>query len=218
MLKKLLPHGLAVFLILTVVLAGCDGGRNDSLTPQSWQVVGNPGFSADQVYNTAIAIDGNGVPYVVYYEPASGSSRITVMRFEGGNWESVGSTGLGVFLEEVFISIVIDGNDVLYLAYKHPHTDFTVRKYDGEWTTVGGYALGDPYPYIEGSIAIGKYGVPYVVYHDGFQVAGAVTVKKYAGAEWITVGSAGFAKCAYPSIAIDGTGVPYVAYSDRKKA
>ncbi len=46
----------------------------------NWTVVGTPGFSAGVVMYTSIAIDGAGVPYVVYQDYAN-DKKATVMRY-----------------------------------------------------------------------------------------------------------------------------------------
>ncbi|RMG96668.1 MAG: hypothetical protein D6706_09900 [Chloroflexi bacterium] len=56
---------------------------------------------------------------------------------------------------------------------------------------------------------------PYVVYQDAAN-GDRTTVMKYAGNNWVTVGTAGFSagRADYTSIATDGNGTPYVAYRD----
>src|SRR5207248_2304740 len=59
---------------------------------------------------------------------------------------------------------------------------------------------------------------PYVVYQD-IANGSRATVKKWNGSSWVTVGSAGFSAGSIsanstPSIAIDGSGTPYVVYTD----
>lgn len=65
------------------------------------------------------------------------------------------------------------------------------------------------------SIAINSMGVPYIAFQDADQ-NGKVTVRKYNGALWETVGNSAFSvgTANYISIAIDMAGVPYVAYQD----
>lgn len=176
MLKKLIPHSLAVLLILAVVLSGCGGGKS-SLAPPSWKVVGTPGFS-DPAENPSIAIAGNGVPYVVYRE--SNSGKVMVMKFDGTNWITVGSPGSSGN-QIGHISIAIAGNGVPYVVYPDSdnHSEATVKKFDGEnWTLVGtaGFSRWSAeYP----SIAIAGNGVPYVVYRDEGN-GNKATVMKYA--------------------------------------
>lgn len=50
-------------LILTRAITGCGGNSGGSA---SWKVVGSAGFSDGTIANPSIAIDGSGVPYVVY--------------------------------------------------------------------------------------------------------------------------------------------------------
>ena len=59
---------------------------------QSWGTVGSPDFSASITEYTSLAIDKNGIPYVAYGDDGDGY-KATVMKYNGTNWEVVGSTG-----------------------------------------------------------------------------------------------------------------------------
>lgn len=107
------------FLLLAVTMAGCGGGSGGPKIA-SWKVVGNPGFSVGQAEYTSIAIDGYGVPYVVYHHNGGDNGivyKATVMKFDGANWVPVGSPGFSAG-ETCFTSIAIDGNGVLYVVYQ----------------------------------------------------------------------------------------------------
>ena len=181
----------------------------------SWVTVGNPGFSVGPVYNTSIAIDRNGTPYVVYGDGGN-SQYATVMKFDGSSWVTVGTAGFSAGQAD-FTSIAIDGSGTPYVAYSDwgYNQKATVMKYNGSsWVTVGSPGFSDSIAqYI--SFAINDSGAPYVVYQD-FGYTNAATVMKYNGSSWVTVGSPGFTDSnAYStSIAINRNGTPYVAYSD----
>ena len=86
----------------------------------------------------------------------------------------------------------------------------------GSWQTVGtaGFSAGGV---AEISIALDSSDIPYVTYGDEGN-SGKATVKKFdsVSGSWQTVGSAGFSagRAEYPSIALDSSGTPYVAYQD----
>ena len=215
--------GIALAFVLVVVFsvpAGMPEGR--VLAAGGWENVGAAGFSVGPVESTSLAIDGNSVPYVAYI--GSDSGKATVMKYDAdaGNWVTVGASGFSA--GQVYqTSLAMDGSGVPYVVYQDwaYSGKATVMKYDasaGNWVTVGtaGFSAGRvDLP----SIAIDGSGVPYVAYRDGRVCCGnKATVMKYdAGAgNWVTVGPEGFSAGWIPaaSLAIDSSGVPYVAYHD----
>ncbi len=182
---------------------------------QTWNLVGSAGFSLDTAYNTSIAINSSGTPYVVYQD-AGFSNKATVMKFNGSSWVNVGSAGFSAGGAEN-TSIAIDGSGTPYVVYSDGSVGnaATVMKFNGSsWVNVGspGFSAGGAN---FTSIAIDGSGTPYVVYEDGIY-SGRATVKKFNGSSWVHVGSPGFSAGAslYTSIAIDGSGTPYVVYVD----
>ncbi len=85
-----------------------------------------------------------------------------------------------------------------------------------DWQAVGDEGFSDGGA-LNTSIAIDPSGTPYVVYEED-TTGGRVTVKKYdrTSNSWVTVGDASFSDgMVYSSsIAIDGSGTPYVGYVD----
>jgi len=199
-----------------------DAGNSNKTTVMkyngsSWVAVGSPGFSADMAEFTTIAIDGSGTPYVAYLDHSS-SYKATVMKYNGSSWVAVGAPGFSAG-EAQYTSLAINASGTPYVAYKDYGNSqkASVMKYDGSsWVTVGsaGFSAGAA----DGtSIAIDGSGIPYVVYEDWGNSEKA-TVMKYIGSSWSTAGSAGFSSGAAGgynySIAINGSGVPYVVYVD----
>jgi hypothetical protein len=209
----------------TPYVAYMDWGNNYGATVMkysagSWQPVGSPNFSGGEVANTSIAIDGNGTPYVAYQDVGNSSQKATVRKYNGANWVVVGSAGFSAGLAS-YISIAIDGNGTPYVAYSDYSVSpykATVKKYNGtSWVDVGsagGFSAGTA-SYI--SMAIDGSGTPYVAYRDYYEYPNKATVKKYNGTSWVDVGLAGgfsAGSASYISMAIDGSGTPYVAYLD----
>jgi hypothetical protein len=182
----------------------------------SWVNVGTAGFSAGQALYSSIAIDGSGTPYVVYQDYGS-SNKATVMKYNGSSWETIGTAGFSAG-EARHTSITIDGSDTPYVAYQDygNSSKATVMKYNGSsWVNVGtaGFSVAAAW---YTTIAIDGSGTPYVVYMDeGNDNDLKATVMKYIGSSWETVGTAGFSAgiAEYTSIAIDGSGIPYVVFS-----
>ena len=70
-------------------------------------------------------------------------------------------------------------------------------------------------------IALSSTGVPYIVFSD-FENSYRLTVRKYNGSTWETVGNAGFTMGTGTiidfDIAVDNAGIPFVSYPDRTKS
>ena len=130
----------------------------------SWVTVGNAGFSTANY--TAIAIDSNNTPYVVYQDMGH-SDKATVMKFNGSSWVTVGNAGFSAGLAS-YTSIVLDSNDTPYVVYEDNGNSHkaTVMKFDGNsWVTVGnvGFSAGQA---SFTSIVLDSNDTPYVVYED----------------------------------------------------
>ena len=91
-------------------------------------------------------------------------------------------------------------------------------KYNGSsWAAVGIPGFSDTTVSCT-SITIDKNGTPYVCYLDNPVSIGCGTlmVKKYDGSNWVTVGNTTLIaeSVDYPSLAIDGSGIPYVSFTN----
>ncbi len=171
--------------------------------------------SYNSVSNTSIAINGNGIPYIVFVDNGN-DDKATVKKFENGTWSVVGSAGFsaGVAYKS---SIAIDNNNIPYVVYGDGSNlnKATVQKFEnGIWSVVGsaGFTSGQAgYTFL----AINNNNTPYVVYTDGSNGYKA-TVQKFENGNWSVVGSSGFSAggAAYTSIAIDNNNTPYVVYYD----
>ncbi len=204
-----------------------DGGNGNKTTVMkydgsSWMPVGSAGFSLASASNASIAIDSSGTLYVGYATGGGmmGNGSMTVMKYNGSNWEAVGSADFADGGDQ-YTKIAIDSSGTPYVVFNDNENGekATVVKYDGNnWVTVGsaGFTGGADY---YTAIAIDGNGIPYVAYMDGGNGSKA-TVMKYNGSSWAAVGTAGFSAAAanYPSIAIDSSGTPYVVYGDSANA
>ena len=181
----------------------------------SWVLVGTRGFSGGAAYNTSMAMDSSGMPYVAF-EDVSNGYKAKVMKFAGSDWVYVGSPDFSVdTVMDIAIAIDIGGTPyVVFVDYSN-NLKATVMKYNGSsWVNVGspGFSLGG----VGGtSIAIDKSGTPYVVFCDG-----ETTVMKYNGSDWGYVGSPDFSMLLAGAfginaagITIDMNGIPYVVYT-----
>ena len=187
-----------------------------TLSPPSWEQVGNAGFNARYAEDVSLAIDSNNTPYVVYTSGGDYYFKASAMKFDGSSWLQVGTAVFSAG-QAYFTSIAFDSNDTPYVVYQDGgnSSKASVMKYDGSaWVQVGtaGFSAGSA-SYI--SIAFDSNDTPYVVYQDGGNSSKA-SVMKFDGSAWVQVGTAGFSagKADYTSIAFDSNNTPYVVYQD----
>jgi hypothetical protein len=188
----------------------------NTIADADWQPVGNTGFSAGIANHTSLAIS-NGTPYVAYRDGGN-SNKATVMKFNGSNWESVGSPGFSEdWLLLTRLALTTDGTP--YVVYtKDAIFEFhnMVMKFNGSnWVFVGSQGFSADQGF-KASLALSNDGTPYVAY-EAQQYGYKTTVKKFNGSNWESVGSPGFTAGAADdtSLAISNDGTPYVAYLDR---
>ena len=204
-----------------------------TLFAQSWIPLGPDDFNQPSYFNqtkfTSIALDtAAGIPYVVYRDEGN-SNKATVARYTSGSWQIVGSAGFSsTEIESAQIAIAPDGTSFVVYQTQNggepSRFDATVMKFSsGVWSEVGtlnaqqvsSTFVADYYPSI--AIAVAPDNTPFVAYGD-YTLAVAGTVKKYDGANWVTVGAAGFTGSSQAmalSLAIDqNDGTPYVLFRD----
>jgi hypothetical protein len=182
----------------------------------SWDFVGDEGFSAEWARYISLALDASGTPYVAYSD-SSNSYKANVMKFNGDSWEAVGSAGFSAG-ESLYTSLALDASGTPYVAYQDYDSivnKASVMKFNGSsWELVGSerFSAGQADCI---SLALDASGTPYVAYMDAANDYKA-SVMKFNGSSWVNVGSAGFSdgQADYTSLALDASGTPYVAYSD----
>jgi uncharacterized protein YjdB len=149
------------------------------------------------------------------------SSLITVKKYNGVTWDTIGADGFAQGEEWQYISMDVDSANTPYLAFTDEEhgREITVKKFeDGVWSTVGmdGFsAVPGSYGANWVSLAISKHGVPFVTY-DGGGANQRANVKKYNGSSWVSVGIENFSDSAsvWNVIALDANDTVYVAYVD----
>ncbi len=209
-MKKLQTWIFALAVAITPVL------NPTAHASYSWETVGSAGFSSGSAYYDSLVLDSSGTPYVAYRD---GSNDVSVMKFNGTGWDSVGGNITPVSWGMAYdVSLALDSSDTPYVAYRDPGNGNvgSVYKFNGtSWDLISG-ASGFPSGVAIGgiSLAFDSNDDLYMSYDDGAN-SGA-TVIKYNGTSWSTVGSAGFSAGSIDitSLAFDSSNTLYVAYDD----
>lgn len=184
----------------------------------SWVTVG-PSVAANVYTNTtALAIDGNDVPYVSYVSSAtSNTMNIVIKKFDGISWQELGTTNFAtqnMSYFETLVPIAFDSQNNPYIVYKDATTySLIVKKFNGStWQLLGSGGISFAGNY--GAIAI-KNDVPYVAFLDPQTVVGKGSLKKYEAGNWVSVGPEIFTEGQANSISIAFQGsVPYYSCRD----
>ncbi len=216
MLKEIVNHNKIKFLanLWIVVLTIFMGVNMVSATGNGWEVVGKVGFSATDVSETAVKLDSNNVPYILFAYKNYGA--VAVLKYDGASWAKVGSTVFSGYV--LRSSLAFDSSNVPYVAYQDVSNSnkLNIVKYDAltsKWVNVGtaGFAKGQLY---ESSLVFDSNNVPYVAFTD--DANDGISVMKYDGSKWVNVGTAGFVTwgITHISLVFDSNNKPYVSFTN----
>lgn len=202
----------------TPYVAGTDRDQGNKTTvlrlvDDTWEIVGNAGFTNVILSRISLAIAPDGTPYItgrVY----GANYRSVVMKLNDDTWETVGSASIWEGAGHTKLTVGEDATPYLSFIDSLDGYKATVMKFDGSnWQLVGdkGFTAG----LAAHDIAIDNEGIPYVAYIDS-ALGRRITVKKFTNGAWVNAGNAGFSNSAVtsPSLLISPTGTPYVAYAD----
>jgi hypothetical protein len=161
-----------------------------------------------------MAVSQQEEPYVAYCD-YNHSRKVTVMKFDGANWVTIGSPGFSAADVE-YVSLAISPAGEPYVAYQDLANSrkISVMRFDGTyWLPVGipGISVGEAY---WTSFAFSPSGVPYVAFMDGGN-GYKVIVMKFDGSNWVSLGDAGASTGAGQCVSLAfGSDGPYVSYND----
>jgi hypothetical protein len=220
LLAQKLTFRNAAFAVLTLMTV-------QSSFAQQWPILGNENTVSSVVstYTSVVVLpeSGNDIPYVAFCE--NGIPKVK-KRLTDGTWAQVGAN-LGT--SATYTRINANTNGELYVSYidvsSSPASRLVVKKYNTGtqvWDTVGGTGVyvstgsatngvSQFSSTFRSSLAFDSSNTPYIAY---IEATGLVpTVKKFDGANWVTVGSAPAAGIAHSvSLVIDGSDVPWLAF------
>lgn len=214
---------------ISLVSLGCMGLLQPlSSKAQSWELVGNAGFSASGsgVCNwQRLMVDRYNNLYLSFNDEGFGmsSGQGTVMKFNGTSWVSVGTPGFTQNFSH-HSDFTFGGGDTLYYAYADGSSTAmskaAVMMYDGTtWSTIGSMLTTGECQYA--SLAYAGDGTLYLGMIDNGIPNGAMVVKKYSNGAWSNVGSipvSDAAGAAYGDLALNRLDSVYVAYQDKGEA
>ncbi|WP_374173208.1 T9SS type A sorting domain-containing protein [Flavobacterium tructae] len=185
---------------------------------QDWTVLGTEGFSAGMADLNEIAVDNNGVPYVIFRDDFN-LNKATVMKYDGSSWVYVGGTPGISHASVTNVDISIDANNVVYILYKSTSSSasnrkVTVMKFNGtSWENVGVSDFQEID--VNAKLAVNRLtNKPYVAYRD--YSGGKANVKMFDGITWVNVGAVDFSPTYVGAVdfTINSAGIPYIAFSD----
>jgi len=183
----------------------------------SWEPLGADSLSVDNINLYAFALDSKGMPYIFYTDQYT--NKVTVKKFDGDDWQTVGTEGFASAEEE--LSIALDSSDTPYIFYSAANYALNVMMFNGEsWIDVDSGEVkaikGGYHP----TIAIDSGDTPYVAYSDkGSQYKG--TVKKFNGQDWENFGdpfTSGILPLQTMRFVLDPQDIPYVAFMEGESA
>jgi hypothetical protein len=187
----------------------------------------------------SIAVDTQGMPCAVWRDNTSGNYEIYVRCWDGSSWQEVGpasASGGGISNNEgtsVSCDLALGPDGSPYVVWRDDgpsgHEIF-IRHWDGSsWAEVGaGSASDGGMSRTSGdsggpSVAVAPNGTVYVAWHDDTSGNSEIYVRFWDGSAWMDL-SAGSSSGGgisnnsgqswSPSLAIDPSGYPYVAWFD----
>ncbi|TSA26425.1 MAG: T9SS C-terminal target domain-containing protein [Bacteroidetes bacterium] len=187
----------------------------------NWVTVGDAGFSPGRTTYVDLVFSPSGQPFVAFQDWAN-SLKATVMKFDGSSWVYVGTAGFSTG-EAAPTSLAFSPSGEPFVAYADRDNSgkATVMKFNGNtWLVVGNSGFSTNYA-IDISLAFDPSGDPYVAYGDcGIIPYSKLTVMKFDGNTWDTVGIAGFSTIfpSWISLAFNSSGEPYVAFFDNQNS
>jgi hypothetical protein len=186
-----------------------------------WNPLGPTPFSPGQVNCTSLALGVNDTPYVAFLDKAHHDA-VSVMKYNGSSWDSVGNLGFSntvkVVANEISLVLKVDQTGKPYVFYQDSTAPpFSVMTYNGTgWVYLNNAGISVPQATPTGlAMALDQSGTPYIGYMD-YGATYKASVLKYTAGNWVNAGPANFTQAGadYLSLVIDKMDTPWVAFSD----
>jgi hypothetical protein len=172
----------------------------------AWEIVGDEGGisvpdTAGHQFGTAMAVDSQGIPHIVYtIRNDSGSYDLLMKKYVNSEWVSAPPPGVsGGLAPQLFLA----PNNKLFLLTQTSTGGYAFRRYDGSWTG-GMLGFGPSYCRLTADNA----GTPYVIYPSN----GGVCVRK--NLSMAQVGGVPITPGAVGGIAVSPDNTVYIAYTE----
>jgi hypothetical protein len=180
----------------------------------NWTNYSSTSFTDTTVDGFGFKFSSKNEMYVCYHDKRL-SNKITVKRFDGTDWDTIGAPGFA--LVDEYTQFHLASDDTPYLLFQEPTNYWraTVMKFDGTgWVKLGNTAVS-PDKVFDLSIATDNNGNVYIAYRNLYGFYGLV-IKKFDGTTWSDLGFTPVAGTysTRPSLAVDDNNNLYVAYSD----
>lgn len=187
-----------------------------------WELVGNQGFTSEEVNYVSLGLDSNGNIYLACMDAAN-NYRASVYQYyweTGKGWNTLGDPGFSIGSAS-YISLTISADDVLYVGYRDGGNGnyASVRYFDWnnyQWNILGSEGLSDcPVKYVNLSTLNYYPYYPCIVYCDQNN-NNVATARQWNGSYWETIGDYNISNymAAYTVIRFDSSGTVLVAYKD----
>jgi uncharacterized repeat protein (TIGR03803 family) len=176
-----------------------------------WQYIGEPGFSYGKCENITLEFDKYSIPVIAYSDPINGH-RAYIHKLMGGIWHSIAPNLAGTY----YLSMVIDYNNNVIIAYRNTSNYTTVRKLNGfNWEYVGSPNFGGLNPLFH-TLTVDKNNELILSFTDN-ENNGRVSVWWYSNSSqsWAPLGQASSGAAYNNSITVDSKNDIYVLYSDQ---
>lgn len=181
----------------------------------NWVQYNMQGFTNITNSSLDMAFSSSGKLFVAFQDYLN-SNKTTVMKFNGSDWEMVGTPWCSMPFF-YFTSIAVNSLEEPYVPYEDYENaeKLNVLKYEGgNWLTSGNadFSIGE---ITHAAIAVSSDDIPYVTFYD--RGDGTMKVMKLENGVWINVGNPNFSMSLYgelPCIKFDPLGKLYIAYAE----
>lgn len=183
----------------------------------NWNYHGGPNVSSGTSLYPNIFITNNDTVLVAFKDISAGN-KASVKKFNGTSWVNVGPAGFSSG-NIIYCDIAADVSGNIFVAYADgTHgNDVTVMAYNGSiWDTVGTTQIAGTSVTNNLTLEVDQLGAPHIAFTDPASPGYGITVMKYNGTSWGSVGSRGFSpnSSIYPGLTFSSVNAPFIVFRD----